>query len=132
MIRLLALLATAPALVASHPVPGMQRDVIVGRDGLNLDACSSIGRVVNLKPGGDNFLSVRAAPDTRAAEKDRLSAGEIVAMCDKAGSWIGVVYRPPEDTEGCGTSTPSAYIGAYRGPCSYGWVHSDYIELIAG
>ena len=132
MIRTLSLFAIAPALIASHPAPGMQRDVIVGRDGPNLDACSSVGRVTNLKPGGDNFLSVRAAPDTRAVEKDRLKADEMVAMCDEAGDWIGVVYRPPEGTETCGTGTPSAYLGAYRGPCRYGWVHGDYIELIAG
>jgi hypothetical protein len=112
--------------------PGEQL-VIVGRDLDNLDACASTGRVSNLGKGHDAFLAVRSAPSTSARVKDKLNAGQILSLCDQSGAWIGVVYSLPGDGPiDCGVATPSAYFGAYRGPCRFGWVSSRYVEVIAG
>lgn len=112
--------------------PG-ERLVIVGGEDRELDACGALGRVKKLDPRGDNFLSVRISPSATAREKDRVRPDQNLFLCDDAGEWIGVVYAQKEDAEqNCGVATPSAYDGAYRGPCRYGWVNRRYIELIAG
>lgn len=122
------LIGAEPAVIA----PG-ERLVIVGRDGGDLDACGAVGRVANLDPRGDNFLSVRSAPSAKAPEKARIRSGQLLNLCDEEGDWIGVVYRLEGDgAVDCGTATPSAYVGAYRGPCRYGWVNRRYVELVAG
>ena len=112
--------------------PGEQL-VIVGRDLENLDACPSVGRVRGLGTGRDAFLAVRTAPSAKARVKDKLKAGQILTLCDDSGEWMGVVYSLKSDGEiDCGVATPSAYFGAYRGPCRFGWVNSRFVEVIAG
>lgn len=110
-----------------------ERLVMVGRDGAEFDACSSVGRVHGLDEDGDNFLSVRIAPGTGSKERDRIKNGNRLFLCDQSGDWYGVVYQKAGDAlQACGTGTPSAYVGAYRGPCRYGWVHKYYVEFLAG
>ncbi len=101
----------------------------------DLDACASTGKVVHLDPAGDNFLAVRAAPQTSAEETDRLQMGADVYLCDRAGggAWTGIVYGPGGTLEaGCGVTSPIEKRDAYIGTCRSGWVSSRYIELIAG
>ncbi len=122
-------------LAGSDPAAlvGNERLVIVGRDLQNLDACSSVGRVTNLGKTGDAFLAVRSAPSFKAQTKDKLKAGQTLTLCDEQGEWLGVVYSLASDGDiDCGVSTPSAFVGAYRGPCRYGWVNRRYVETIAG
>jgi hypothetical protein len=122
------LAASAPAALA----PG-ERLILVGRDGAELDACGATGQVTNLSRRGDNFLSVRVAPSATAREKSRIGTGQLLSLCDTQGEWIGVVYRLESDGDiNCGVGTPSAYLGAYRGPCRYGWVNRRFVELLAG
>ena len=106
----------------------------IGLAGGDLDACLSVGEVTGLNPRGDNFLTVRAEPKAGAREKDRLGPGRWVWLCDEAGEWLGVVYgSDPEDKPAdCGVGTPSDRVRAYAGPCRSGWVHSRYVEVIAG
>ena len=122
-------------LLAAEPAkfePGEQL-VIVGRDLEYLDACPSTGRVTNLGTTRDAFLAVRSAPSAKARLKDKLKAGQILTLCDESGEWHGVVYSLASDGDvDCGVATPSAYYGAYRGPCRFGWVNSRYVEVIAG
>ena len=126
-------LILSQALAASPVSEPGERLIIVGRDGGEFDACGASGKATGLKPGGDGFLSVRIAPSSSAREKDRVGNGQMVSLCDEAGEWIGVVYSRRGDGEpDCGVGTPSAYLGAYRGPCRFGWVHSRYVELLAG
>lgn len=107
--------------------------VLVGREGAGFDACGSVGQVHGLDTDGDNFLSVRIAPETGSRERDRIKNGNRLYLCDQSGDWYGVVYQKAGDTlQDCGTATPSAYVGAYRGPCRYGWVHKYYVEFLAG
>jgi hypothetical protein len=122
-------------LAAAEPAglePGEQL-VIVGRELENLDACPSTGRVTNLGTGRDAFLAVRTAPSAKARVKDKVKAGQVLTLCDDSGDWMGVVYSLESDGKvDCGVAAPSAYYGAYRGPCRFGWVSSRYVEVIAG
>jgi hypothetical protein len=127
--------ALAMMLAGAEPAmlePGEQL-VFVGRDRENLDACASVGRVTNLGHGREAFLAVRTAPSVKARIKDKVKDGQILTLCDDSGEWLGVVYSLESDGNiDCGVATPSAYFGAYRGPCRFGWVNSRYVELIAG
>lgn len=100
-----------------------------------LDACASTGRVVGLKPEGDNFLSVRAAPDQHALETDRLKAGADIYLCGSARDdrWVGIVYQAGGTLgDGCGVTSPIAQEQDYAGACRSGWVSRQYVQLMAG
>ncbi|MEL7188081.1 MAG: integron [Pseudomonadota bacterium] len=131
------------AVSATFSLPGLaiaaaefetgERLIMVGHDGPDFDACASIGQVHGLKNDGDGFLSVRIAPGTASKERDQLPNGIRLSLCDAHEDWYGVVYQKPgDDLADCGTGTPSAYVGAYRGPCRYGWVHKYFVEHLAG
>jgi hypothetical protein len=106
--------------------------VIVGGDAIT-DACAAQGKVVGLDPNGDNFLSVRNGPGGKPfREVARLHAGQVVSICQEKGVWLGVVYAAPGASQECGVATAIARAKPYRGPCSYGWVHKRYIDVIAG
>ena len=106
----------------------------IGLTGDDLDACLSVGEVSGLYPRGDNFLTVRAEPRATARAKDRLGPGRWIWLCDEAGEWLGVVYSadPGEKPGDCGVGTPAARVRPYDGPCRWGWVHSRYVEVVAG
>ena len=120
--------------LAGATAPGQpEKPVMIG--GVpDLDACLSNGQVTGLDPRGDNFLSVRSKPSTKARELDRLRAGMVVWACDESGSgdWTGIIYSPPGRTVECGVGTPAPRHQAYRGPCRSGWVSSRYLTIIAG
>lgn len=101
--------------------------VMMGGDE-NLDACSGVGVVANLKPAAGNALSVRAGPGLQYANLDKLPAGTRLWLCDDRDDWLGVVYGSTD----CGVSTPVAERRSYVGPCSSGWVYRKYVDLIAG
>lgn len=107
--------------------------------------CLEAATVRGLNPGGDNYLSVRAAPNRRARELGRLREGHFVWFCrgSVVADWVGVIY--PETKNGllpefeaewtCKASTHSGNDGPrrpYRGPCRSGWVAKRYIMLSAG
>jgi hypothetical protein len=106
----------------------------IGLAGDDLDACLSVGKVTGLNPRGDNFLTVRAEPNAQARAKDRLGPGRWVWLCDEAGEWLGVVYSsdPTEKPGDCGVGTPADRVRPYDGPCRSGWVHSRFVEVVAG
>lgn len=107
--------------------------VRIGFDGPRFDACAGYGVVTNLNPRGDNYLSVRAAPNSNAEEIDRLGPGRGVSMCQQVGNWIGVVYAEEgEDIGSCGTTSPVPSVRVYEGPCKSGWINENFVELVAG
>lgn len=126
---LAALSLAAPVQAAEPEIP-----VKVGRDGPELDACGGIGRVARLNPEGDNFLAVRERPTTEAPEKDRLGPRTLVWLCDGQGEWQGIVYPSGayQDLGDCRVGSPVPAEAPYDGPCRSGWVHSRFIELVAG
>ena len=94
------------------------------------DACGAIGRIVGLNPRGDNFLAVRSGPGLHFPVVDRLESHSRVILCDRQGSWIGVVYsRMNQD---CGTGSPRAKRSPYDGPCRSGWIYDKFVALEAG
>lgn len=119
------------AMAAAYPALAQQtRPVQIGGDG-TIDACAGLGQVVQLRAGGDGFLSVRAGPDASRPELDRLGAGARVHLCDEDGAWFGIVYADDEGTD-CGVASAVAMRGPYIGPCRSGWVHSRFVEVVAG
>lgn len=119
---LLAALITTSAVAQSSSVP-----VMVGGEA-DFDACGSNGRIRGLDPNGDNFLSVRAGPNSHAREIDRLNEGDEVYVCDGRGRWLGVVYGRGN----CGVTTSIAQRQPYRGGCRSGWVFEDFVDIYAG
>ena len=103
--------------------------VIAGQDP-GYDACGTVGVVRGLNPRGDGFLAVRAGPSSNYAMLDKVYNGYLLNICDQSGSWLGVVYS--HETMDCGVSTPWPRAAAYRGPCSWGWVHRKYVGDYAG
>lgn len=129
-----AALALVPfgSAIAAPPPP---KAVTIGLDGPDYDACGAQGVVRGLRADGDNFLSVRSAPSTEAAEQDRLRNGDTVILCDstKDGKWAGVVYPAAgQDISICGTASPVARRTSYTGPCRSGWVASTFVAVTAG
>ena len=117
----------------SLPTEVAPRPVQIGFDGPRFDACSGYGRVTNLNPSGDNYLSVRAAPSSDAEETDRLGPARGVSMCQQVGNWIGIVYADEgEGTNRCGTGSPVPSVRTYEGPCNSGWVNENFLERVAG
>lgn len=132
----LAAIVTFPLLAGTawaKPVQSPAAKAVKVGGEAEFDACGAVHKVVGLKKGGDNFLSVRASPSVKGRELDRLRTGRLVWSCDSTeeGEWIGVVYekRPGQD---CGVGTPIAKRRAYAGPCASGWVAGRYLELVAG
>lgn len=110
------------------------RPVLVGRDGPELDACASVGRVTRPDPEKDSYLSVYARPDDNGGEADRVAGGNLVWLCDSDGDWQGIVYPsgPWQDLGDCRVSSPQHAPGPYAGPCRQGWVQARNLELVAG
>ncbi|WP_062117713.1 hypothetical protein [Aureimonas sp. AU40] len=128
LLPIMAFLAGACVVPANAQGP---ETVEVGGDP-ELDACASLGRIARLDPKGDNFLSVREGPSSKHRERDRLSTGALVTICDERGPWRGIVYPAPGTEADCGVSSPQATRSPYRGPCRSGWVHSRFVDVVAG
>jgi hypothetical protein len=129
----LAVLGCVLAVSGAPAQPAARLDVPVMAGGEEeLDACGSSGRIVGLNPRGDGFLSVRSGPGGKPyREIDRLYNGSEVILCDERGPWLGVVYG--ESSAGdCGLGTPWPVRKPYAGPCRFGWVHSRYVQMVAG
>ncbi|MEM8696738.1 MAG: SH3 domain-containing protein [Pseudomonadota bacterium] len=132
---LLPLCGALAAVSAGAQSVGQNRPVMIGLDGPDFDACGALGEVANLNPRGDNYLSVRASPSTSGTELNRLGPGTRVLLCDGEGDgWIGIVYGSGADGEllDCQATDLVPQPRAYDGPCNSGWVHGDYISVIAG
>lgn len=133
MVNLLAALVAFSVAEASTAQTA-PRPVQVGGDA-DLDACGSVGQVVRLNPKGDNFLSVRAAPNEKAMQVAKLGPKATVTLCDQTpgGAWYAIVFpRSGQASVDCKVSSPIAKRQVYRGPCASGWVSAKFIEIIAG
>lgn len=92
----------------------------------NLDTCA-YGQVIGLKSEGDNFLAVRSGPASDYTKLDELKNDDKVWMYDVQGEWFGIVY----DVEAaiCGPLEKDREVETDG---KKGWVHSKWIEGIAG
>jgi peptidoglycan hydrolase-like protein with peptidoglycan-binding domain len=86
--------------------------------------------VFGLKADGDGFLAVRSGPGSNYRKIDELHNGDVVTVYDTNGDWKGVMYGPSQGTcnywEGEGKTRPLGYEG------KKGWVHSDWLRVLAG
>jgi hypothetical protein len=114
------------------PRPGVQ-PVQIGEGGSAFQACAGVGEVVNLSPGGEAYLPLKAAPFAEADEVARLGPGTRVFRCTRSldQRWQGVVV-PPADGSDCGVAAPIASARPYAGPCKSGWALTGFIRPIAG
>lgn len=106
--------------------------VVIGESGPRFDACQWSGLVRSVS--GDGALPVRAAPFAEAAQRDTLTNGDMVYVCNRSHDqdWLGVVYADTRELTGtCGVSAPVSARRAYEGPCGSGWVSSAFIQLRA-
>ena len=102
----------------------------------------AFARIVGLKKGGDGFVSVRAAPSVKAAERDRLTGDRSVWSMPvaKGASFVAVIYADA-DLDGdvvekiCNLPNPPPdsfpVKQVYTGPCKHGWVHKRFVEVLA-
>lgn len=125
------------AAIILSPISGANADskldvpIFVGGDE-NEDVCGATGEIYKLKEDGDGFLAVRSGPGTNYKKIDELYNGNSVYMCEDRGSWIAVIYSKSNPNGDCGVSTPLRNRSEYLGPCRAGWVHKNFVKLIAG
>lgn len=137
---LIAVCLVAFPLGARQRVMPTSRAVMVAGNG-DLDACLSTATVRELKPARMAFLSVRAAPNIKAPEADRIRAGHVVWDCDVSPDWqwVGIVYHPGhrstdmDDADvSCDFPPNGAERHGYQGNCRTGWVAARYLINLAG
>ena len=137
-----AMTADVAAQPAGKPVV-LERSVF---DGKLSDYTGSWSRVAGLKKNGDGFVSVRSAPDPKAAERDRLTTGRHVYAINPADDWkkatfLAVIYLDDpqagseEFEKKCGVDNPPKPDAPrrrnYTGPCKSGWVHKRFLQVLA-
>lgn len=112
--------ALTPTLAQSLDVPVMEH----ASD--DLDTCA-LGQIVGLKADGDGFLAVRSGPATSYPKLDELHNGDQVWLFDQKGEWIGIVYGVGEvSCSPISEDRPAPHHG------KKGWVHENWVQVIAG
>lgn len=105
--------------------------IVVGGDE-NMDACSSLAMVNNLKADlVDDHFAVRSGPSTKHAIIDKLKMRTPLWVCREKDGWLGVVYQGTSVID-CGVSSTIYPERPYKGPCHSGWVREAGIEIVAG
>lgn len=114
---LLALSVTAQAEPVTLNVP------ILLHGSIGQDACPQRGRAIG--GGEDASVIVQSGPNTGFREVGQLHEGDIVLICERLGSWLGIVYG--SEPLGCQTTVLLPTQTEYTGPCERGWVQADRI-----
>ncbi len=107
--------------------------VVIGESGPRFDACQATGLIRSVAGNGE--LPVRAAPFDRAEQRDTLTNGDRVFICNRSHdqSWFGVVYSENGELTGaCGVSSPVPSRRRYDGSCRSGWISSAFVQIRAG
>lgn len=108
-----------------------RRQVQIGLDGPNVEACGRFGEITGLNTERESFVVVRNAPDSDADEVGRVSNGTGIAVCENANGWLGIVYlRSGVDGANCGVSEPVPRPQDYNGSCRSGWINRNFYELV--
>lgn len=92
----------------------------------DLDTCS-YGQVSGLKADGDGFLAVRSGPGSGFTKLDELKNHDKIWLYDHQGDWFGIVYDT--DHPDC---SPIDADREVKTDGKKGWVHKNWIALIAG
>lgn len=129
----------ATALVAAtiaHAQPmytGGNRPVMLQADGDGLDPCI-YGVIYDEEatgPFGGGAVLVFPGDSTDLEQVDTLVHGDNVWICEVSDDFYGVVY-PEYPGQDCELSSPEPFDRPYLGPCNWGWVKAQWVEVIAG
>ena len=84
-------------------------------------------------PEPDGAIMVFPGDSTDLDAVDYLADGKQVWICDgtEAGDMVGIVYSDEPDGD-CEVSSPVDADRDYVGPCSWGWVVSEWVQVQAG
>ncbi len=126
----LAVLAVAPAGLAQPMFTGGNRPVVL-TGGEGLDPCAY--GMINDPPTGPEMGAVMVFPgdSTDLEYTDTLVHGDPVWVCEASEDWLGIVYSHNPDLD-CEVSSPVDEDMPYLGPCDWGWVKAEWVEIIAG
>lgn len=121
----------APPAVAGVQSPIAARMVMVGKHGATSRDCPIMGMVKTSVDADGGYLSVRAAPNSKAAEVARLKRNTGFFACDwdQKREWLGVVLPPPGGMPkgaACNVHTVSGNVHPYAGTCRSGWLYAKY------
>lgn len=123
-------LAASILLAACAFVPASQaKDLevpILERSQEDLDTCA-VGQVRRLKAQGDGFLAVRTGPASNFRKIDELHNGDLVWIFDQRSDWYGVVYGVAELS--CSPIDRDRFLPDWG---KRGWIHSNWVDVIAG
>lgn len=96
----------------------------------DLDPCS-LGKIAETGP--DEAVMVFPGDSRDLDMVDTLTGGAQVWVCDvsEESDMVGIVYAA-DDTTDCELSSPLDADRPYLGPCRWGWIKSDLVEVVAG
>ena len=127
--RRVKLLILAAGLFVSLPLTAHAQVVvlpIIEEAEDDLDTCA-LAQVTGLKADGDGFLAVRSAPGSNFRKLDEVYNGDRVWVFQQIGKWYGVVYGV--DSVECNAIDKNRPL---QQPGKKGWVHSNWVQVIAG
>lgn len=122
-------LALAASPVSAQPqYTGGNRPVLLKADD-GLDPCS-LGVISG---AGEGAIMVFPGDSTDLDAVDHLPDGQKVWMCDGDGDgdMIGIVYSADPDKD-CEVGSPVKEDRPYLGPCQWGWVKGEWVQVLAG
>lgn len=99
----------------------------------SLDPCA-LGMIVDQEPSGPEGgggIMVFPGDSTDLDYVDTLVHGDPVWICETSETMIGIVYSRSPDLD-CELSSPEAEDRPYLGPCDWGWVMAEWVEITAG
>ncbi len=129
-----ALFAMLAMPVSAHANAGEEVVPLIGVDGPDMDACTALGKISAKDEKHEKWHSVRAVASSNARQKDELAPATLVWLCEAKGEWQGIVYPAGQfqDIGDCRVGSPVDKPQPYSGPCAYGWIEADAIQLVAG
>lgn len=120
-------LAASPVLAQPQYTGGNRPVLLKADDGL--DPCS-LGVISG---AGEGAIMVFPGDSTDLDAVDHLPDDQKVWMCDGDGDgdMIGIVYSRDPDKD-CEVSSPVKEDRPYLGPCQWGWVKGEWVQVLAG
>lgn len=124
---LLAMLAASPLLAQPQHTGGNRPVMLKADDGL--DPCS-LGVISGAAEGA---IMVFPGDSADLDVTDYLPDGQKVWICDgdRDGDMIGIVYSADPDKD-CKVGSPVIEDRPYLGPCKWGWVKGEWVQVLAG
>jgi hypothetical protein len=129
----LGVLTTTTAAQAQPMYTQGNRPVMLQADEDDLDPCV-YGVIYDEEatgPFGGGAILVFPGDSTDLEQVDTLVHGDNVWICEASDDFFGIVY-PVTPGQDCELSSPEPFDRPYLGPCNWGWVKAQWVEVIAG